>query len=280
MRGRTLLLITMFTASGLGGLTPVLAQPVAAASCGAGSTTLMNGGFETPVITPDSFSLLDSSLVPPWQTTDDQNQVEIWSTGYNGVPSDQGNQFAELNANTPGTLYQDLVTTPGATMTWTLAHRGRSGDDTMKVLIGDSATADVTSDTGWNYFSPDLTDGTTAWGKHTGTYVVPAGQSCTRFAFRAVSSAGGDPSFGNLLDTISFQIGLPSSPPGSPAPSSGVSPTSQPATPPATATQSPTDGPDGNRGLPLAAAIGLAALLVGSLLLGRRARGEQGRRTP
>ncbi len=278
MRGRTLLLIAMFTASGLGGLTPLLAQPVAAASCGAGSTTLMNGGFETPVIAPDSFSLLDSSLVPPWKTTDAQNQVEIWSTGFNGVPSDEGNQFAELNANTPGTLYQDLVTTPGATMTWTLAHRGRSGDDTMKVLIGDSTTADVTSDTGWNYFSPDLTDGTAAWGSHSDTYVVPAGQVCTRFAFRAVSSAGGDPSFGNFLDAISFQIGLPTSPGPSASPSGGVSPTHQPATPPATATDAPPAGPRSDSGLLATVAIGLAALVVGGRLFNRRTRRAQDRR--
>ena len=148
----------------------------------------------------------------------------------------------------------------------------------MKVLIGDSATADVTSDTGWNYFSPNLTDGTTAWGSHTDTYVVPAGQVCTRFAFRAVSSAGGDPSFGNFLDAINFQIGLPSSPAPSASPSAAVTPTHQPATPPATATDAPPAGPSGDSGLLATVAIGLAALLVSGGLFRRRTRGAQDRR--
>ena len=38
-----------------------------------------------------------------------------------------------------------VVSTPGATMTWTLAHRGRDGDDVMQVLIGDANVADVNS---------------------------------------------------------------------------------------------------------------------------------------
>ena len=53
--------------------------------------------------------------------------------------------------------------------------------------------ADVNGNTGWDYISPDLTDGVAAWGTHTATFVVPAGQTCTRFAFRAVSTGSGDP---------------------------------------------------------------------------------------
>jgi len=188
------------------------ARPVEAATCAADSVTLLDGGFETPVIAAGGNSSLDASLVPPWLTTDSANQIEIWGSGFGGVPSAQGAQFVEINANSAGTLYQDVVTTSGEKMTWTLEHRGRSGTDTMKVLIGDATTADVTSDTGWNYFSPDLTDPNTAWGTHTAEYVVPAGQICTRFAFRAVSSAGGDQSFGNFLDAVSFSVTVPATP--------------------------------------------------------------------
>ena len=53
----------------------------------------------------------------------------------------------------------------------------------MRVLIGDAGTADVMSDEGWNFISDDLVDGTTAWGEHSNSYVVPEGQTCTRFAF-------------------------------------------------------------------------------------------------
>ena len=188
------------------------APAVRAATCGADSVTLLDGGFETPVIAAGGNSSLDASMVPPWLTTDVINQIEIWGSGFLGVPSAEGAQFVEINANSAGTLYQDVVTTSGEKMTWSLQHRGRSGTDTMKVLIGDATTADVNSDTGWNFFSPDLSDPNTAWGAHTGSYVVPAGQTCTRFAFRAVSSAGGDNSFGNFLDAVSFSVAVPPTP--------------------------------------------------------------------
>ncbi len=208
------------------------AQPVRGAdSCGADSATLVNGDFETPVITPGGNASLDASLVPPWLTTDSANQIEIWGSGFGGVPAAQGAQFVEINANSAGTLYQDVVTTSGEKMTWSLEHRGRSGTDTMKVLIGDATTADVGSDTGWDFFSPDLSDPNTAWGHHTGSYVVPPGQTCSRFAFRAVSSAGGDQSFGNFLDAVSFSVAVPATPRPRP-------------TPPGTSTLSPMHGSD------------------------------------
>lgn len=248
---------------GLGALPGVAASPVLAATCGTTATTLQDGGFETPVVGAGTFAQLDASLVPPWKTTDSLNEIEIWGTGFNGVPAAVGGQFAEINANTAGTLYQDVVTTPGETMTWTLQHRGRSGADTMKVLIGDAATADVNSNIGWNYFSPDLTDDTSAWGTHSATYVVPAGQTCSRFGFRAVSSAGGDPSFGNFLDAAGFQVAAPPSP--SPRPSARP-------TPPVTATMTGDPGP-GNA----APEFVLAVLVAFGLALGagRVARGSR-----
>jgi hypothetical protein len=235
--------------------------PVEAATCGAGSSALLDGGFETPVVDPGTYAELVASLVPPWLTTDVSNEIEIWGLGFNGVPDAEGSQFAELNANSPGTLYQDVVTTPGEHMTWTLAHRGRLGDDTMKVLIGDAATADVTSDTGWNYFSTGLTDGTDAWGTHTADYVVPAGQVCTRFAFRAVSSTGGDPSIGNFLDAVGFSVSVPATP--TPRPSRRPSP-------PVTATIGPDQSAGSGPSWLLLLSLGAFSLAVGSRQLGRR----------
>jgi hypothetical protein len=124
----------------------------------------------------------------------------------------------------------------------------------MKVLIGDATTADVNSDTGWNFFSPDLTDPNTTWGAHTGSYVVPAGQTCTRFGFRAVSSAGGDQSFGNFLDAVSFSVTVPPTP--------TPRPTTKP-TPPGTDTIGA--APRGDAGPPafVLVLLGTLALAVG-----------------
>lgn len=54
-----------------------------------------------------------------------------------------GGQFAELNCQAYGALYQDVLTVPGATLNWSLAHAGRDGTDTMALLI---APMDVAQD--------------------------------------------------------------------------------------------------------------------------------------
>jgi hypothetical protein len=186
-------------------------------------------------------------------------EIEIWGDGFGGVPAHEGLVFAELNANSAGTLYQDVVTTPGATMTWTLFHRARDGADTMRVLIGDATTADVLTDDGWNSISDDLVDDTSAWGEHSDSYVVPDGQTCTRFGFRAVSAGSGNASVGNFLDAIAFSIGIPVAVTPAPSPThAAVGATSRPnVTPP------PTDSLVGRS--TITAGLGAVLVALGSL---------------
>lgn len=48
----------------------------------------------------------------------------------------EGKQFAELNADQESSLYQIVNTDPGKMYKWSLSHRGRSGLDTMALIIG------------------------------------------------------------------------------------------------------------------------------------------------
>lgn len=247
---RPLLLVLTLPALVIGSF--AAAGPVLAAPCDGSSDQLMNGGFETPVVAADTFTLFPAASVPPWQTTDGADEIEIWGTGFLGVPAGEGNAFAELNANTAGTLYQDVISTPGSTMSWSLLHRAREGDDTMQVLIGDANDADVNGATGWDYTSPDLTDSTADWGAHGDDFVVPAGQTCTRFAFRAVSTGSGSPSVGNFLDAVAFTVTIPA----------GPDPTTQ-VTPPPTDTLLPTGSTGGSTPPTM---LAMAALLASSAL--------------
>ncbi|MGP4099527.1 DUF7507 domain-containing protein [Nonomuraea sp. KM90] len=163
---------------------------------------LINGSFEEPTIPGNDVDFQDQNDVPGWFTTATDGQIELWPHGYRGVPAGDGKQFAELNANQVSTLYQDLPTTPGTRLYWRLLHRGRNGEDTMRVQIGPPPAGG--QQFAPNYESADLADGTDAWGEHTGSYTVPAGQSTTRFAFKSVSAAGGDSTIGNFLDGIFF----------------------------------------------------------------------------
>jgi hypothetical protein len=249
--------------------TPMAAAPflpaALAADCGDGATSLVNGNFEDPGLDPDGWGFFLEADVPGWHTTDVGGVIELWGDGFFGVPAAEGTTFAELNANSAGTLYQDLVTTPGATMTWTLQHRAREGEDAMRVLIGDAATADVASDDGWDYVSDDLVDDTEAWGTHSDSYVVPEGQTCTRFAFRAVSAGSGDASVGNFIDDITFDITIPA-PPSAP-PSAAPSLAASVAASVVTATQPPTDTVGGDApGTGTVAVVSLSLLVLATAL--------------
>ncbi|MEX0275224.1 MAG: thrombospondin type 3 repeat-containing protein [Flavobacteriaceae bacterium] len=173
---------------------------------------IVNESFESPTLPSGSFSLFNENAVPGWLTTATDNRIELWSNGFLGVPSFDGNQFAELNATQNSALYQNLCLTPGSVMQWSLRHRGRAGTDVMQVRIGaDLATAPVQG---------TMSDGTSAWGFYSGLYTVPTGQTNTVFIFEAVSSAGGNISVGNLIDDI--EISVVSTPPCADSDNDGV----------------------------------------------------------
>ncbi|GIF13757.1 Ig-like domain-containing protein [Actinoplanes teichomyceticus] len=190
---------TVTTACGTG-----TAEVTVTVACTDTPIRLANGSFETSPVNGVQF--LPAASTNPgigWHTTDASGDLEFWSSGTNGVPAADGRQFAELNAYQAATLYQDLPTVPGTRMTWSLQHRGRAGTDVMQVLVG--APGATVAQTPAGASTPDISDGDTAWGRHTGVYVVPAGQTVTRFAFQSVATAGNDPGMGNFLDGVTFE---------------------------------------------------------------------------
>lgn len=153
----------------------------------------LNAGAEDPIIATSSYVITAASNVPGWYTTEPSNSIEIWSSGFNGVVAQEGNQFFEINSNNYGTMYKELCLVPGSTMQYSIWHRGRSGVDEAAILIGGSiATAQPvdTMITGLN------------WTNYTGTYYVPAGETTTVFAFQALSTATGNISVGNFIDNF------------------------------------------------------------------------------
>jgi hypothetical protein len=118
--------------------------------------------------------------------------------GFGPVPAAAGRQFAELNANVAGTLYQTFcLNGAGGTINWSIKHRGRAGVDVAEVRFGPTlgtlSTVRVMSDDRFT------------WGSHSGTFAIPVGQTQIVLAFTAVSAAGGI-SIGNLIDDIQIII--------------------------------------------------------------------------
>ena len=188
--GRALLVVViMVCAAGV-----AVAQDPDTSPC-AGRVDLENGGFEDPDKV-DEFGILLEDNVPGWSTTEPDGRIELWQSGYNGVPAAVGEQFAELSANEEGELYQERATTPGARLSYAVNHRGRKGVDTMEIRIGPAG--------GPPNFTRQVSTGNTEWQQVLGTYTVPAGQTTTRFAFAAISNASGNTSIGNFLDGVAF----------------------------------------------------------------------------
>ena len=165
-----------------------------------------NSDFETPVATGTTPNLVNETAVPCWDTTSADGIIEIWPPGFEGVAPYSGNNLIELNGNTPGTLFQDFTVIPGTTISVSFAHRGRQGNDVVGVEVGPL---------GGPYTNlGNFTDGNTAWALHTVNYTIPTGAGTDyTLRFVSVSSTGGNPSIGNLLDAISISsLGCPSQP--------------------------------------------------------------------
>ena len=199
---------------------------------------LQNGSFEKPVfaqnwvqIANDSYKKYDGV----WQTTGVDGAIEVINTDYTmdsayrwygKATAAEGKQFAELNCEAEGSLYQDVLTTPGETLNYQLAHRARGlrqnekqEEDTMYVVIMPTQTAiekkvttqsqvqDVIANQK-NYpgaMVVKYTDNDQAWTTHQGSYTVTAsGQYSTRFFFVAGKTATNNVKEGNFLDDVKF----------------------------------------------------------------------------
>lgn len=134
--------------------------------------------------------------------------------------SADGNTYAEMVASETGrTIYQNLATIPGTLYKIRLKHASLCKDnvDQMQVVIngtpiemtrvaangkaGDKVGEKsktigtrVTNENRWHHYDQ--------WETYEGYYVIPDGQTTTRFGFKAVNYL--DPTKGNLLDDVTF----------------------------------------------------------------------------
>lgn len=200
---------------------------------------LVNGDFSYPGapwggawnIWPDTGQYATVDNPSPAGRTDGWNAKRFgWSStqtvGHAGVielqnHSASGNIYAELAAYEKNTsIYQDIRTTPGTMLVWRLRHTSLNKDylDRMSVMIGapghetaQQATrvsvnglGDKTGPVGTVIATPsggdDRADTDPWWETYTGEYLVPAGQTVTRFRFLNVDSRSS--TNGNLLDDI------------------------------------------------------------------------------
>ena len=199
---------------------------------------VLNGSFEYPAIPSGStnYAFANGTHQLFWRTTAPGpnhmlgQDVELGNDNA-GNPYLQdgsaahGKQYAELNAEATGTLYQDVLTAPGAELSWGFSHRSRkyTKDNIMYLIIASSkdgakihTQADINALI--DHYNHSNGDGETVtydggsytmwkmeadayhWENHFGSYKVPDKQYATRFFFASASGS----TMGNLIDNVTF----------------------------------------------------------------------------
>ena len=157
-----------------------------------GENQLKNADFEAPSCESEFFFCqFPTADMGGWETSSEAQVIELWMDGHRGVPAPQGTQFAELDANTPDTIWQDVELPPGQLMYWSFLHRGRNGLEEVELMLG-PPRATVSQGV---FESP-----TDAWYPYSGLYRTGADETVTRFALVSLSGAAE----GNLVDSIVF----------------------------------------------------------------------------
>jgi len=159
-----------------------------------------NPSFESLPRTVNTWSLFNEDEIEHWETTATDGKIEVWNDGFQGVNAVEGDYFLELNANQVASLYQDVVTIPGTTLVWSVSHRGRTGTDTASISVGGSGSDLDIQET--------MTTGKDGWVTYTKEYVVPEGQTVTRFSLDSIDSASSSLSVGNLIDNFTVKVKL------------------------------------------------------------------------
>lgn len=164
--------------------------------------TINNGGFENN--NPGgpgapNFEIYPNANVTGWDST--SGDIELWDTNFNGVPAYLGNVFAELNANTPGALYQNICLINGEPIRWRFAHRNRSGGAaTQNVTLSVANSGGTVLQT----LQSSSVTSTTAWAARSNsigvTYTGATGFQRVQFL---TTDAG---SYGNFLDDLGITL--------------------------------------------------------------------------
>lgn len=230
---------------------------------------LQNGGFEIPGFRGNSNQTSNVNYKKGggvWQTTgvNSGTDIEIINTEYDMIDayawyeaggkkasdaeSESGtSQFAELNCQASGALYQDVLTIKGQTLNYWLSHRARGSRkdedpeyDTMYLVIMPTKNAEnlVTQDNLRDRINPLInnTYGRTYTGigweelyNDDGTYIAritsddqnwnevlekgvaryTPTDNLTRFFFMAGATASGSETVGNFIDKVGFSQKLP-----------------------------------------------------------------------
>ncbi|MEL7542931.1 MAG: hypothetical protein AAGJ70_04075 [Pseudomonadota bacterium] len=145
-----------------------------------------------------TFRILPDADVPGWQST--EGRIELWDDGFNGINSVDGATLAEMNANQPGALFQNVCLINGEQISWTFSHRARPGGADPQVALFEIATSGGTVLQTLATQSSTIASG---WQTNIGSAAYSGASGVQRIQFRTTNPG----SVGNLLDAIQIDLG-------------------------------------------------------------------------
>ena len=178
----------------------VIAGSMAVASPAAAQRVIVNPSFESNDPqgpgTPN-YEIYSNGSVVGWDSA--SGEIELWDSNFQGVPAYEGSVFAEMNANVPGALYQNICMVNGETLGWTFAHRARSGGpatQTARFQIANSSGTLIQS------LATQSSTVNNVWNVNTGSTTYTGASGVQRVQF-ITTDAG---SYGNFLDDIRITL--------------------------------------------------------------------------
>lgn len=180
----------------------------------------------------------------PHEQTEYKDGLQVhysWQNGQTPCDAEDGDdtaQFAELNCEAEGALYQDVLTMEGTALNYWFSHRARGKDadrtesDTMSVVIMPTNLALTKGDNGGEIdtqeeldeylsnltdeqkaelgiYEKEYTSDDQSWHYYEEIGAYTAKASLTRFFFVARETSHGDVTVGNFLDGVGFSQELP-----------------------------------------------------------------------
>lgn len=182
------------------GVLAVVAAALATAPPASAQRVIVNPSFEAnnpQGAGAPNYEIYSNGSVTGWDSA--SGEIELWDTNFQGVPAYEGSVFAEMNANVPGALYQNICMVTGETIGWTFAHRARSGGPATQ-----TARFQIASSTGTLIQSLASQSSTVnnVWNVNTGSTTYSGASGVQRVQF-ITTDAG---SLGNFLDDIRITL--------------------------------------------------------------------------
>lgn len=164
------------------------------------NASITNGDFEQFPVNPGDHEVFLNNAYSGWVST--TNELQIWGTGYRGIPSYDGYRFITLPMSVG--IYQEISMVSGEMHDWSFAHRPRANTDVLNFKITDLGLDEVsgTFDDVLLY-TQNFSDQLPRWTNYSGIFASLTDKVKIEFtSIDTTSGKNGNNTMGNYIDSV------------------------------------------------------------------------------